>query len=578
MHWEQQYVKWCKEDQLDAELFKQLIAMKNDHSLVEDCFYQYLQFGTGGMRGEIGPGTNRMNIYTVRRACQGLAKYIVKIGEKEMNQGVVIAYDCRHKSKEFALEAAKTLGANGVKTYLFSEMRPTPELSFAVRHLQAFAGIVITASHNPPEYNGFKLYDSDGGQVTSEVAERITREITEVKDELQIEVKAISKLSELGLVQFIGEAIDRVYVEQMERIMLNNTLSQLSKEDLKIVFSPLHGAASYLVQRSFKEYGFNNVTTVKEQQVPDPNFSTVDSPNPEEKAAFQLAIEYGQRLNSDILLATDPDGDRLGVAVKNLEGDYIVLTGNQLGALMLDYILSQKEKNHILPKNGLLLKTIVTSEMGRAIAQKYGIETIDTLTGFKFIAEKIKEFEHSKEYTFLFGYEESFGFLISDFVRDKDAIQACLLTVELASFHKSNGKSLFEALTDLYQKVGYYQEDLSSLTLKGKQGSEKIQDIMEEFRCSKFECISNNQIKIMEDYQKGVRYFLHSQKEERMPLPNSNVVKFHLEDGSWFCLRPSGTEPKLKIYFGVRGEDFQSSEKMISEMKEAVMEIIENII
>lgn len=575
MNWKEQYSRWRKEAHLDVDLNEHLMSMEKDHSLVEDCFYQYLQFGTGGMRGEIGPGTNRMNIYTVRRACQGLADYIVETGKREMDQGVVIAYDCRHKSKEFALEAAKTLGANGVKSYVFSGIRPTPELSFAVRHLQAFAGIVITASHNPPEYNGFKLYGSDGGQVTSEVANQITTKINELQDELQIKVTDVNLFTEMGLVQFIDEDVDRVYVDQMEQITVNKQLSETIKNDLKIVFSPLHGTGAYLVKRCLNEYGFNDVTIVKEQENPDPNFSTVASPNPEEKAAFQMAIEYGHRLSSDILLATDPDGDRLGVAVKNLEGDYAVLTGNQLGALIFDYILSQKDS---LPKNGVLLKTIVTSEMGRAIAEKYGVETIDTLTGFKYIAEKIKEFELSKEHTFLFGYEESYGFLIGDFVRDKDAIQACLMTAEMAAYHKSNGKSLFEALMDLYHRVGYYREDLSSLTLKGKQGTEKIQQIMNEFRSTKLERISNISIKKIEDYQSSVRYFSESHKEEKITLPASNVLKFHLEDGSWFCLRPSGTEPKLKIYFGVKGKELQASEKLLTTLKEAVMSKIDKLI
>ncbi|RXJ02575.1 phospho-sugar mutase [Anaerobacillus alkaliphilus] len=572
MNWKEQYTRWCKEVHLDVELKEQIMLMENDLTHVEDCFYQYLQFGTGGMRGEIGPGPNRMNIYTVRRACQGLAEYIVETGEKEIDQGVVIAYDNRHKSKEFALEAAKTLGANGIKTYVFSDIRPTPELSFAVRHLHAFAGIVITASHNPPEYNGFKLYGYDGGQVTSEVAENITSKITKLQDELKLQVIEIKQLSEKGLLQFVDEEIDRVYLEQMEHIRVNKQLSQSSKDDLKIVYTPLHGTGAYLVQRGLKKHGFNNVTIVKEQENPDPSFSTVVSPNPEEKASFQLAIEYGHRLDGDILLATDPDGDRLGVAVKNLDGDYVVLTGNQLGALILDYILSQKES---LPKDGVLLKTIVTSEMGRAIARKYGLETIDTLTGFKYIAEKIKEFESNKDHTFIFGYEESFGFLIGDFVRDKDAIQACLVAAEMAAYHKSKGKSLFEALIDLYCQVGYYQEDLASLTLKGKHGTEKIQHIMNEFRSKKLDSIANGSIEVIEDYQNGVRYFSVSQKEEKINLPASNVLKFHLEVGSWFCLRPSGTEPKLKIYFGVRGEDLKSSDIMLTRLKEAVMDNIE---
>lgn len=435
--WKENYQRWISKEDIDQELKQQLLEKADNELELEDCFYKSLEFGTGGMRGEIGPGTNRMNIYTIRKASEGLARYIESFGEEAKRRGVVIAYDSRHKSPQFAMEAAKTIATHGIQTYVFDELRPTPELSFAVRYLNAFSGVVITASHNPPEYNGFKVYGEDGGQIPPKIADEIIKKVNEVENELEVAVENEDILKQKGLIKIIGAEIDEAYNEKIKTISLNPNLAK--EVDVKVVFTPLHGTANKPVRRALQSLGYQNVTVVKEQELPDPNFSTVASPNPEEHAAFELAIREGKRIDADILIGTDPDADRLGVAVKNDKGEYIVLTGNQTGAILLNYILSEKKKKGLLPENGVVLKTIVTSEIGRAIAEEYGLKTIDTLTGFKFIGEKIKEFEQTKQYKFQFGYEESYGYLIGDFARDKDAVQAAVLAVEVCAFYKKKG-------------------------------------------------------------------------------------------------------------------------------------------
>ncbi|MED3782846.1 phospho-sugar mutase [Geobacillus stearothermophilus] len=570
--------KWLSYPELDAELKQQLISMQHNEKALEDSFYKNLEFGTGGMRGEIGPGTNRMNIYTIRKASEGLARYIVEQGEEAKERGVVIAYDSRHKSPEFALEVAKTVGNHGIKAYLFKELRPTPELSFAVRYLGAFAGVVITASHNPPEYNGFKVYGQDGGQIPPAVADAIIQYVNAVENELTVAVASEQELLENGLLTYIGEEIDEAYLQQLKTIQLNPEIVAEVAKELKIVFSPLHGTANKLVRAGLKSFGFENVTVVKEQELPDPNFSTVASPNPEEHAAFALAIQYGEKIDADILMATDPDADRLGVAVKNLDGEYVVLTGNQMGALMLEYLLSQKQEKGILPKNGVVVKTIVTSEIGRAIAEHYGLPTIDTLTGFKFIGEKINEFERTKEYTFQFGYEESYGYLIGDFVRDKDAVQSAIFAAEVAAYYKTQGKTLYEGLLEIFEKYGYYRESLRSLTLKGKDGAEQIANILAAFRKEPPKEIAGVEVVMIEDYLISKRTIVATGEEQPIDLPRSNVLKYHLANGAWFCLRPSGTEPKAKFYFGVRGTSLQESEELVAALENAVMAIVHQIV
>lgn len=569
--WKENYQRWLSSESLDPELKQQLKDMEGNPSLLEDCFYKELEFGTGGMRGEIGPGTNRLNIYTIRKAALGLARYIINSGEQAKERGVVIAFDSRHKSPEFAMEAAKTLATNGVKAYIFDALRPTPLLSFAVRFLNASGGIVITASHNPPEYNGFKVYGEDGGQIPPATADQLIKFVQSVGNELGITVNSEKELKEQGLIQICGKEIDNAYIEHLLSLRINEGVIEKMSGNIKIVFSPLHGTAYHPVKDGLSAFGFKNVTIVKEQALPDPQFSTVKSPNPEEHEAFELAIQYGKAIDADILLATDPDADRIGVAVKKDDGEYTVLTGNQTGALLLYYILTQKKEAGELPANGVVLKTIVTSELGREIANSFGVKTVDTLTGFKFIGEKINEYKKSGEFSFLFGYEESYGYLIGDFVRDKDAVQAALVACEAAAYYKAMGKSLYEVLHEIFAQYGYYKEDLVSITLKGKNGAEQIDKIMEDFRLVSPEKISGKEIIIIEDYLSRERIGKSNAEKSIIALPKSNVLKYILEDGSWFCLRPSGTEPKIKFYFGVNGKSVIESEQKLKGLKQAVM-------
>ncbi|MEC5188766.1 phospho-sugar mutase [Geobacillus thermodenitrificans] len=576
MEWRQKYEQWLREPQLDPELKQLLEQHRDDERWLEDCFYKNLEFGTGGMRGEIGPGTNRMNIYTVRKASEGLARYIQSFGNEAKQRGVVIAYDSRHKSPEFAMEAAKTLATNGIQTYVFDELRPTPELSFAVRHLGAFSGIVITASHNPPEYNGYKVYGEDGGQLPPDTADEVIRYVNEVENELAIHVEDEETLKEKGLIRIIGQEIDEAYVNAVKTISLHPELAQ--ETNIRIVFTPLHGTSNKPVRRVLAELGYQNVFVVQEQEQPDPNFSTVASPNPEEHAAFALAIELGKQVNADLLIATDPDADRLGIAVKNEQGEYVVLTGNQTGGLLLHYLLSQRKEKGLLPQNGVVLKTIVTSEFGRAIADSFGLETIDTLTGFKFIGEKIKEYEQTGQYTFQFGYEESYGYLIGDFARDKDAVQAAVLAAEVCAFYKQQGLSLYEALLQLFDKYGYYREGQQSLTLKGKEGAETIAAILSSFREQPPVEAAGKKVTVIEDYKTKERTNTLTGEKTAITLPTSNVLKYVLEDGSWFCLRPSGTEPKMKAYFGVKGTSLQDSEEKLANLTDAVMQRVHDVL
>ncbi|MDP7979289.1 phospho-sugar mutase [Bacillus multifaciens] len=571
MEWKKEYERWISFTDLDAELKQQLEEMQSDEKKIEDSFYKNLEFGTGGMRGELGAGTNRLNVYTVRKATEGLAHFIEKQGEEAKVRGVVVAYDSRHKSPEFAMEVAATLGAHGIKTYVFESLRPTPELSFAVRYLHTYSGIVLTASHNPPEYNGYKVYGDDGGQLPPKEADELIQYVNHVSDELTVEVADVEQLKQNGLLQIIGQEVDDAYLEQLKTVILNKELVKGIGQDLKIVFSPLHGTSNIPARRGLEAVGFKNVTVVKEQEQPDPDFSTVKSPNPEEHAAFELAIRYGEEIDADVLIATDPDADRLGVAVRNHDGEYQVLTGNQTGALMLEYLLSQKKEQGILPTNGVVLKTIVTSELGRTIAKSYGLDTIDTLTGFKFIGEKIKQYEASGEYEFQFGYEESYGYLIRPFCRDKDAVQSVLFACEVAAYYKAQGKTLYDGLLEVFEKYGFFREGLVSLTLKGKDGAEQIQTMMTSFRENRPTEVAGLEVTIAEDYKASVRTKVEENATEEIKLPKSNVLKYYLADGSWFCLRPSGTEPKIKFYFGVQGDSLQHSEEKLEAIKKAIM-------
>lgn len=571
VNWKQEFSRWLSYAELDAELKEQLENMKQDEKKIEDSFYKNLEFGTGGMRGELGAGTNRLNVYTVRKATQGLAKFIEKLGEEAKKRGVVVAYDSRHKSPEFAMEVAATLGAHGITTYVFESLRPTPVLSFAVRHLHTVSGIVLTASHNPPEYNGYKVYGEDGGQLPPKEADELISYVNAVEDELTVEVADVEQLKADGLLHIIGQEVDDAYAAELNNVIINKEMVQKVGKDLKIVFTPLHGTSNISVRRGLEEVGFTDVTVVKEQELPDPNFSTVKSPNPEEHAAFEYAIRDGEKVDADVLIATDPDADRLGVAVRNHDGEFQVLTGNQTGALMLDYLLSQKKENGTLPENGVVLKTIVTSEIGRTIAKAYGLDTVDTLTGFKFIGEKIKQYEESGQYEFQFGYEESYGYLIRPFCRDKDAVQSVLFACEVAAYYKSQGKTLYDGLLEVFEKYGFFREDLVSLTLKGKDGAEQIQEMMATFRENPPKEVAGLTVVAVEDYKASIVTSLQDGNKEEIHLPKSNVLKYQLEDGSWFCLRPSGTEPKIKFYFGVQDNSLQNSEQKLLTIKEDIM-------
>ncbi len=576
MAWKEEYSRWKNHPVLDSEMKDLLAEIEENEKSLEDAFYKNLEFGTGGMRGEIGAGTNRMNVYTIRKASAGLAAYILEQGEEAKKRGVVIAYDSRHKSPEFAIESAKTLATSGIQTYVFDELRPTPELSFAVRELNAFAGIVITASHNPPEYNGFKVYGPDGAQLAPEAADRVIEKVYAAGDELLIEVKEEAVLKESGLIQTIGSEMDKAYVDKLVTI---SEWPEASKEtNINIVFSPLHGTGNKPVRQALEALGYQNVTVVAEQEKPDANFSTVKSPNPEEKAAFELAIRDGQKTDADILIATDPDADRLGVAVKDGNGGYVLLTGNETGAILVDYILSRKKEKGTLPENGRIFKTIVTSELGRVAAEQYGVSCEDVLTGFKFIGEKIEQYNHSGEFTFLFGYEESYGYLIGDFARDKDAVQAALMAVEACAYYKQQGKTLHDALMDLYERVGYYKEGLQSLTLKGKDGAEQIRGLLAALRENPPAEIAGISVASVEDYQTSERTITSTGQKETIALPSSNVLKYFLEDGTWVCARPSGTEPKVKFYFGVKADSFDAVVTKLEHVQAQFMDKIQEML
>ncbi|VXB71164.1 alpha-phosphoglucomutase [Bacillus sp. 349Y] len=578
MRIKEKFEQWINYAELDLELKQQLEQIRNQPQEIENMFYKYLEFGTGGIRGELGPGTNRLNIYMIRKSTEGLARYIEIKGEHALKRGVVIAYDSRHKSYEFALEVAKTLGHHRIKSFLFESLRPTPVLSFAVRELGAYAGIVITASHNPPEYNGFKVYGPDGGQITPLMADEIIKHVDSVEEELFIEVSTEESLLSSGLLEYIGKEVDDAYQENLISIRQNHLNINSVADTMKIVFTPLHGTSNIPVRRGLQSFGFKHVYVVKEQELPDPNFSTIESPNPEEHAAFKLAIEYGEKIGADILLGTDPDTDRLGVVARNNRGEYQVLTGNQMGAIMLHYILNQKKSNGTLPTNGIVLKTIVTSELGRIIARSFGVETIDTLTGFKYIGEKIQEYSRTGEYKFIFGYEESYGYLIDEFVRDKDAIQASVLAAEVAAYYKAQGKTLYDGLNEIFQQYGYYQEGLKSITLKGRSGAEIISNILSRFRSAPPNKIGGLTLKLIEDYQLSERINCVDQTRELILLPKSNVLKYYLSDGSWFCVRPSGTEPKVKFYFGVKDISVDEACEKLLKVENDLMEFVNNII
>lgn len=569
----ERFLHWLQCPSLDIDLRKELEAIQDQPDEIEERFYTYLSFGTGGLRGEIGAGTNRMNIYTIRKSTLGLANYLyqqIKGNEKS----VVIAYDCRHKSAEFAEETALTLAEQGIKAYVYPSLRSTPQLSYSVRRLAASAGVMITASHNPPEYNGYKVYGADGAQLNLDHTNQVITHVNQVNDELAIKVMSKEEALQAGWMVMLGGELDRSYADYVHSLSLQPDIIRQMANKFKIVFTALHGTSLDPVQKVLHQAGFKQVTYVQEQMRPDPNFSTVASPNPEEHEAFTLAIQYAQKLGADIIMGTDPDADRMGLVVQNGQGQYEVLTGNQTGALLLYYILIQKQAKGEISPNHVVCKTIVTSEIGRAIAASFGLETIDTLTGFKFIGEKIKEFHEQEKKKFLFGYEESYGYLFGDEVRDKDAIQAVFLAAEMGAYYKSKGMTLYEALEQMYQKYGYYQEDLISITLKGLEGVAKIKETMEQLRNQPPRSVASQMVTVVEDYMLQTRQYIKNNKQEQIHLPSSNVLKYYLENETWFCVRPSGTEPKLKMYIGTKAETSKLAKEKSNRVKEHLKQLI----
>lgn len=567
------YRYWLQSDVVDDETKQELRAIGNDEKEIEERFYTNLAFGTGGLRGIIGAGINRINKYTVRKATQGLASYINEQGEEAKKRGVAIAYDSRYGSPEFAMESAKVLAANGIKAYVFEELRPTPELSFAVRELECIAGIVITASHNPAKYNGYKVYWEDGGQLPPESADAVLAAINRIEIFKDVKVMDEKQAKEQGLIEMIGEEMDNKFLAKVKEQSINPEVVAQVADDFKIIYTPFHGTGNKPVRKILEMIGLKNVLVVKEQEQPDPAFSTVKSPNPEEKEGFAIAIEMAKKEDVDLIIGTDPDCDRAGIVVRNKEGEYVTMTGNQVGVLLTEYILSQKKAKGTLPANGVVIKTIVTSEMAREVAKAYGVEIIDVLTGFKFIGEKIKEFEESgnrKQY--IFGFEESYGYLAGTYARDKDAVVASMLIAEMAAWYKSRNMSLYEAMLELYDKYGVYMEDLQSIVLEGKSGQEKILSMMKQLREDTPAEINGIQVTALRDYQVGKRYDKLKNTEEDINLPKSNVLYFELEDKSWFVVRPSGTEPKIKIYFSVVGDSIDEAKEKMERLKDAVVE------
>jgi phosphoglucomutase len=578
MSYRDKYEEWLENDYFDEETKQELRAIADDEEEIEDRFYTDLEFGTGGMRGIIGAGTNRINKYTIRKVTQGLANHILDQGIVVRTQGVVIAYDSRHKSREFALEAARVLNGNLIKTYLFNELRPVPELSFAVRELGAMAGIVITASHNPPEYNGYKVYWNDGGQVVPERAAKIIAEIDEISDFNEIKEMERDKAEAEGILQIIGAEIDDKYISKIKDLITNPEVIAEVASDIEIVYTPLHGSGNKPVRKALDAVGFENVQVVEEQEDPDPDFSTVDYPNPEETEVFNLALKKAKKVDADLIMGTDPDADRLGVLIKDESGEYISLTGNQIGVLLTNYLLSQKEAEGTLSDKAAVVKTIVTTEMTRKIAADYGVKVIDTLTGFKFIGEKIKEFKRSGEQEFILGFEESYGYLAGTFVRDKDAVIAATLVAEMLAYYKQQGLSLYEQLIKLMDEYGYYLEDLESIVLKGKTGQEQIEKILNTLREDSPTEIADKKVVKIKDYLLAKSYDLKTGEEDELDLPESNVLQFALEDGSQLTVRPSGTEPKIKMYFTVVGNSWEEAEKKLERLKDEFLAMVEDII
>ena len=568
MSYLEKYNEWCNSEIFDEETKKELRNI-TDENEIKDRFYKNLEFGTAGLRGIIGAGTNRMNKYTVTQATQGLANYIKKNGKE--SKGVAIAYDSRNMSKEFSKWTALCLNANGIKTYRFESLRPTPELSFAVRYLNCIAGIVITASHNPAEYNGYKVYWEDGAQIVSPVDKEIMAEVKAVTDFSKIKDISMEEAKEKCLYNEIGEDIDKVYIEELKKLVLNKDIISKVQKDLKIVYTPLHGTGNIPVQRILKEIGFENVYVVPEQEKPDGNFTTVKYPNPEDKKAFELALNLAQKVDADIVLATDPDADRLGIYAKDTKtGEYMPFTGNMSALLIAEYELSQKKEKGLLQKNGALITTIVSSNMAEAIANEYNVKLIEVLTGFKYIGEQIKHFEETKEYEYVFGFEESYGCLIGTHARDKDAIVAVMALCEAAAYYKNKNLTLWDQMINIYEKYGYYKESQISITMQGIDGAEKIKAILNNLRNNSPKTIGQYKVIEARDYDAGIVENYETGEKSEIKLPKSNVLYYQLEDSAWCCVRPSGTEPKIKFYIGIKGNSMDDAEIKLQGLSNAI--------
>ena len=570
MDYREVYEQWLANPYFDDATKEELKNIAEEENEIKERFYMDLEFGTAGLRGIIGAGTNRMNIYVVRRATQGLANYIAKVGKQ--SQGVAIAYDSRHMSPEFAQEAALCLAANGIKAYIFESLRPTPELSFAVRHLGCVAGINITASHNPPEYNGYKVYWEDGAQITPPHDTGIMGEVKAISDWNTVKTMDKAQAEKAGLYEVIGQKIDDAYMEELKKQVIHQDAIEAEGKNLKIVYTPLHGTGNIPARRILKELGFENVYVVKEQELPDGAFPTVSYPNPEAAEAFELGLKLAKEVDADLVLATDPDADRLGVRVKDKNGEYHDLTGNMSGCLLANYEIGQRRAvNGSLPEDGALIKTIVTSNLADAIAKGYGVDLIEVLTGFKFIGQQILGFENSGKGTYLFGFEESYGCLIGTYARDKDAIVATMALCEAAAYYKTQGKTLWDAMIEMYDQYGYYKDDIKSITLKGIEGLQKIQEIMDTLRKNPPAEFAGHKVVSARDYKKDTITDLATGEVKPTGLPNSNVLYYELSDGAWCCVRPSGTEPKIKFYFGVKGDSLESSKEQLQELEDALM-------
>jgi phosphoglucomutase len=576
MDYKEVYEQWIANPYFDEATKEELKSIAEDENEIKERFYMDLEFGTAGLRGIIGAGTNRMNIYVVRRATQGLANYIAKVDKKA--QGVAIAYDSRHMSPEFAEEAALCLAANGIKAYIFESLRPTPELSFAVRHLGCVAGINVTASHNPPEYNGYKVYWEDGAQITPPHDSGIMGEVKSISDWNTVKTMDKAEAEKAGLFQVISKEVDDAYMSELKKQVIHMDAIEKEGKNLKIVYTPLHGTGNIPARRILKELGFENVYVVKEQELPDGDFPTVSYPNPEAAEAFELGLKLAKEVDADLVLATDPDADRLGVRVKDKNGEYHDLTGNMSGCLLANYELSQRKAvNGSLPEDGALIKTIVTTNLADAIAKGYGVKLIEVLTGFKFIGQQILGFEKSGKGSYLFGFEESYGCLIGTYARDKDAIVATMALCEAAAYYKTQGKTLWDAMIEMYEQFGYYKDAIQSVTMKGIEGLQKIQEIMNSLRQNPPAEFAGHKVVAVRDYKADTIKDLATGEVKATGLPNSNVLYYELTDDAWVCVRPSGTEPKVKFYYGVKGTSLADADKKSEIMGKAVLDMVDSM-